>query len=98
MQLNVCKYYADNKVDDGCSQSADNKADDAVEDGIFSLFDFTSVAGRSHVLNTTKDDDDNSNDTENTDDSIDDGLDIALKITIATENLVRVLHVVCQYG
>ena len=47
------------KVDDSEGKDTNNKTDDAVEDGVFGFFNFTSVTRRSHVADTTNNNDDN---------------------------------------
>ncbi len=58
------------EVDDGEGENADNETDDGVEDGIFGFFGFARIAGRSHVLNATDDDEDNGDQARDSDNAV----------------------------
>ena len=69
---------ANNEVDDGVCQSTNHETNDTVKNGVFSLFNLTSVARRGHVKDTTNYDDDHSNDTEGTDNRVQDAGELAV--------------------
>ncbi len=66
----------DDEVNNRKGENHDDETDNAVKNGVFSLFDLSGITGGSHILNATKDDDNDGQNTKNTNDDIEDVSDI----------------------
>ena len=61
---------ADSPVDNSKSKSDDDETDAGVKDGVFGLFDFACVTGRSHIANATFDEINDGDESGNADDGV----------------------------
>lgn len=87
---------AEDEVDNSKGKNTNDETNQAIEDSVFSFLDFTSITGRSHIVNATDNHDDHADEAEDTNDTIDNTNDRLIKVATLIVDVFAGIGIVCR--